>query len=296
MCVLRTRTPDFPQDIEMLRVKLNQVRQEIDISMKSISFDRAAGYYDETRRFPAEVSDRISDTIQTLLPAGANVLELGTGTGRISLPLMRRKIHMYGIDISSKMIHRFLEKLEPGSPLPYLALADATKLPFSANIFDAILGVHVFHLIAGWQEAIYEAMRTLKPGGILLFSYDWRPPESPITEIQGKWKSLVRELIEVHDRPGTRDFNEIFQLLTETGATMTEIEAASWSKTIQISEYIDSLEAGIYSSTWSLTPAELAEAATSLRKWAIEHFGDLERSFTLPRKFIWKKFEWVGNQ
>ena len=93
----------------------------------------------------------------------------------------------------------------------------------------------------------------------------------------------------------TRDENEIFQVLSETGATMMEIEAASWSKTIQISEYIDSLEAGIYSSTWLLTPSELSEAAASLREWATEHFGGLEGSVTVPRKFIWKKFEWAGN-
>jgi ubiquinone/menaquinone biosynthesis C-methylase UbiE len=268
----------------------------MDGKMKSISFDRAASFYDETRGFPPGVSDQISDTTKALLPPQANVLELGAGTGRISIPLMRRKINMYGIDISSKMIYRFLEKLDPSSPVPKLAIADATKLPFPSDIFDAILGVHVFHLIAGWQDAVLEAERALKPGGILLFGYDWRPPDSPIAEIRKKWRSLVREMEGERDHPGTKDFDEIFQLLIESGAEMKEIEAASWSKTILLSEYIDSLEAGIYSSTWLLTSNELAQAAADLRKWSIDHFGSLERSFIVPRKFIWQRFEWMGNK
>lgn len=98
------------------------------------------------------------------------------------------------------------------------------------------------------------------------------------------------------NRLGPKDFNEIFQLLIETGAEMKEIEAASWTKTVVLSRYIDSLEAGIYSSTWLLMPNKLTQAAADLRKWAIDQFGSLERSFIVLRKFIWQRFEWVGNK
>ena len=70
---------------------------------ESISFERAADFYDKTRALPDEVANKLTEALfAELSNAGAeSVLEVGVGTGRISRPLMARGIRVHGVDISS---------------------------------------------------------------------------------------------------------------------------------------------------------------------------------------------------
>ena len=76
----------------------------------SRSFDRAADFYDQTRPlFEASVEMGM----QSLLEAageGARILEVGAGTGRISIPLLERGADLIGCDLSGKMLSRQREK------------------------------------------------------------------------------------------------------------------------------------------------------------------------------------------
>jgi ubiquinone/menaquinone biosynthesis C-methylase UbiE len=56
----------------------------------SVAFDRAAGYYDESRGLCPEVQELVADRIEEAAGPGARLLEVGVGTGRIALPLHRR--------------------------------------------------------------------------------------------------------------------------------------------------------------------------------------------------------------
>ena len=55
----------------------------------SVAFDRAAGYYDNTRGFPAGVEGEIGALMAQAgdLSSASRVLEIGVGTGRIALPV-----------------------------------------------------------------------------------------------------------------------------------------------------------------------------------------------------------------
>ncbi len=80
---------------------------------QSVSFDRAASYYDDTRAMPPEVVDAVTNAILDALVANGagRLLEVGIGTGRISLPLMARGLPVTGVDISPSMTARLREKL-----------------------------------------------------------------------------------------------------------------------------------------------------------------------------------------
>jgi ubiquinone/menaquinone biosynthesis C-methylase UbiE len=147
--------------------------------MPHISFDRVADVYDATRGHPPEVSQAIAASVAALLPPGASLLEVGIGTGRIARPLMARGLNITGIDLSPYMMKRLLESLPPGAARPLLAQADAVWLPFPAGAFQAVTSIHVFHLIAEWQQSLREIVRVLEPGGIFLTGFDWRDRESP---------------------------------------------------------------------------------------------------------------------
>jgi ubiquinone/menaquinone biosynthesis C-methylase UbiE len=44
-------------------------------------------------------------------------------------------------------------------------IADATALPFADVRFDAVVSVHVFHLLPAWRVALAEVQRVLAPAG-----------------------------------------------------------------------------------------------------------------------------------
>ena len=60
--------------------------------MGTVSFDRAAGYYDATRGLPADVQEALTEVLAHELEGKGPCLEVGVGTGRIALPLHRRGV------------------------------------------------------------------------------------------------------------------------------------------------------------------------------------------------------------
>jgi SAM-dependent methyltransferase len=73
--------------------------------------ERVAARYDfsEADMFAPEVVDPIVDLLAELAGDGA-ALELGIGTGRIALPLVRRGVPVHGIDLSEAMVAQLLVK------------------------------------------------------------------------------------------------------------------------------------------------------------------------------------------
>src|SRR5207245_4904067 len=108
----------------------------------SVNFDRAAARYDATRGFPPETEAEVAALLAAELAGRGRCLEIGVGTGRIAVPLRRSGVDVYGVDISVAILREPLRKGESG-PLPWVAYADATALPFDDASFGAGLACHV---------------------------------------------------------------------------------------------------------------------------------------------------------
>ena len=76
--------------------------------------ERVAARYDESAAdmFDPAVVDPVVDFLVELAGSG-RALELGIGTGRIALPLARRGVPVYGIEMSKAMVARLRAK--PGA-------------------------------------------------------------------------------------------------------------------------------------------------------------------------------------
>src|SRR5256885_16231074 len=105
-------------------------------SSGSVSFDRAAGFYDGTRTHSPEVEARVNDLLSAELAGRGRCLEIGVGTGRVALPLHRSGLPMAGVDISSKMVGRLVEKAGGGPALP-VARGGAPARPLPGGHFRA---------------------------------------------------------------------------------------------------------------------------------------------------------------
>lgn len=86
--------------------------------------DRIAGVYDEWFNAPEDTETTI-DFLKELGTSGP-VLELGIGTGRIALPLVRKGVEVYGIDASEAMVEKLRSK--PGGESIPVTLGDFAEV------------------------------------------------------------------------------------------------------------------------------------------------------------------------
>jgi SAM-dependent methyltransferase len=106
-------------------------------------------------------------------------LELGCGTGRVSLPLARAGVRLVGLDRSAAMLARARRRLRSRRTAPRRSAApgldlvrgDIRRLPFSAGRFDLVLAPYgILQSLLGDRDlasALREAARVLRPGGLL---------------------------------------------------------------------------------------------------------------------------------
>jgi ubiquinone/menaquinone biosynthesis C-methylase UbiE len=121
--------------------------------MTTVEHDEIADVYDETRR--ALDADTLNGTKEMLAAHDCrSILEIGVGTGRVSLPLYKNGYEMTAVDISRKMMARAKVK-----GLKSLILANGSQLPFRDKSFDATLMAHVFHLLENPISVMREAAR-----------------------------------------------------------------------------------------------------------------------------------------
>lgn len=98
---------------------------------------------------------------------GQQVLELGVGTGRLSLPIAQHGHQVIGIDASLAMLERF----RPAAGSRAVG-ADMERLPFSEGSFDTVLvatnTLFNLHTVSAQQECLVECRRVLRFGGRLI--------------------------------------------------------------------------------------------------------------------------------
>jgi ubiquinone/menaquinone biosynthesis C-methylase UbiE len=249
----------------------------------SLSFDRAANFYDQTRQLLAPIANYGIPALVNAIGPGSRVLEVGAGTGRISLPLLERGVDWMGCDLSLPMMKRFQEKYS----LPRIAQADATLLPFPTERFDVVLTVHVMHLIPAWREVLREFRRVLIPGGTYLNVSTWASAGDSVGDkIREHWRGWLREHGVDAEHPGARDFKDVQEELRTLGANLTEIEAVRFPDSFILQEELDRFASRIYSYTWHIPDPVFGESMQELRSWVFSEYGDLDQEIHEEVRFV----------
>ena len=249
----------------------------------SRQFDRAAKYYDETRLLLEPIAKVGIPAILELLVPNARVLEVGSGTGRISIPLLERGVDLIGCDLSSQMLRRLQEKL----PSARLARVDASSLPFPAAHFDAVLTVHVLHLIPYWREVLREFRRVLVPGGTFLnVTTGAEVGVSTSAKIRQFWRGWMKANGVEVGHPGAREREDLLQELGSLGADLSEVEAIRFTESFNLREKLNRFAARIYSETWDLPDDIFEESMKELRAWVTAEYGGLDQEITDEVRFF----------
>lgn len=112
------------------------------------------------------------------LPPSGRVLEVGCGTGGLLVAAAKRGLEISGVDIASRWLVVARRRLTDRGLSVFLAAAEAERLPWPEQTFDAIVVDSVLEHVDDPAVALSEFRRVLKPGGRLLV---WSPNRFTLT-------------------------------------------------------------------------------------------------------------------
>lgn len=157
-------------------------------------FDKGAEAYERGRpEYPAAAIGYLTEHLR--LTAGATVVDLGAGTGKLSRLLGAAGARVIGIEPVEGMRRKFAEVL-PAIPI---IEGTAESIPLATAAADAAAAGQAFHWFAN-AEALAEIHRVLKPHGRLGLIWNLRDASTPwIAEL---WRIVDRY---EGDSPRSRD-------------------------------------------------------------------------------------------
>lgn len=131
-----------------------------------LDYDDEAERYDALRGGEPRAA-AAADAVLNFLPGGArDLLDVGCGTGIVTLRFREAGLRVTGVDLAPMMIRKAAARM-PGA----VVRADSRRLPFGDARFDVVVSVWLLHLLSGpgeVREAVGECARVLRPGGLYL--------------------------------------------------------------------------------------------------------------------------------
>jgi ubiquinone/menaquinone biosynthesis C-methylase UbiE len=215
------------------------------------SYDGVAETYERVQA--PRIAEPARDLVELAGPLpGGRILDVGTGTGIAAAAAQEAagpETVVIGVDVSFGM----LAVAASARPSLLLAAASAIDLPFRDGTFDVVVASFVLSHFTGYQTALYDMIRVLRPGGRLAVSA-WAEREAD--ELQKTWLELVGGVVgqemlsDAHARavPWSNRFSNtgaLDEALVEAGLRHVRTELREYHFVYRLHEYVEGLE------TWS---------------------------------------------
>ncbi len=254
------------------------VRERVDFSANASVYDRRHG---------ATISDHELGRlcVAARLHAGAAVVDIGAGTGRVAIPLARRGCNVVAVEAARGMLAQLREKAGHAKVLPILA--GGSHLPFPDGRFDAVVIARLLYLTPDWRAILAEAHRVLVVGGCLLHEWGNGQIDEEWVQIREEARRLFEQAgIPVAFHPGIRSETEVDKQLEDLGLLRDGEVAMGPGPAITLRQFLRRVVDGELSYIWDVPEHVRAECLPRLQRWCEERF-DLERLMPMPREVRW---------
>jgi ubiquinone/menaquinone biosynthesis C-methylase UbiE len=203
--------------------------------------DTAQEALDYNRMDHSQVNQLFASDLRSAGFVGGDVLDVGTGTALIPVEICRQtkeqplavRMRIMAIDLAVEMLNlaRYNIEIAGVREIVQLSQVDAKQMPFSSEMFDAVISNSIIHHIPEPARVIAECARVLRPGG-LMFIRDLMRPESE-QQIQ-QFVQLYTGNENGHSQQMFADslhaaltLDEIRQLVMAVGAPADSVQATS---------------------------------------------------------------------
>ena len=156
---------------------------------------------------------------KTVPAASGRVLEIGAGSG-LNLPFYSAQVrHLYALDPSARLL-QMAGKKQPraGFPVEYLETS-AEHIPLDSHSIDTVVSTWTLCSVPDAAQALREARRVLKPGGVLLFTEHGYAPEPGVQAWQRRLDPLWSRVA-----GGCHLDRRIDRLISDAGLEIMELE------------------------------------------------------------------------
>jgi SAM-dependent methyltransferase len=242
----------------------------------SPSFAEIAPRYDALRPLSTGDRARLDAMVrEAALTAADLVVEVGCGTGRLTLPLAAvTPARVMGVDPEAKMLDVARAKDVAGR-VDWVR-GSAYRLPVGGGDAALVVMVMVVHLLRQRGRAFAEARRVLRPGG-RLSAWTFTPQHVEEFYLNAFFPSIA-----AIDRPRFPPVQTLTSELRRVGFTDVRAEVREEPRRIDIAEAVDRVR-GRYISTLSLLPP--LEYRLGLQR--LEEMLAQDRSIKLAQRSEW---------
>jgi len=134
---------------------------------------QASKYDDHVLKMYKDAYDLSIEKVHSILSPDQQVLEIGCGSGIISLGIAPYAKQVVATDISPQMISVAQNKAENLSVSNVVfRVCDGYAIPYDDKSFDVVLLFNILHVVKEPAALLHEAYRLLKPGGCLVSATD----------------------------------------------------------------------------------------------------------------------------
>jgi ubiquinone/menaquinone biosynthesis C-methylase UbiE len=250
------------------------------------SFDAIATTFDQFRALPPGVPEAIRTAVWHAVgaPAGARVLDLGAGTGRIGKAFVEEGDNYVGADLSFAMLREFLV---PGHTL-FLTQTDGERLPFREGTFHVVLLMQVLSGARNVRRLLAEAGRMLAPGGALIVGQTVAPSDGVDAQMKSRLAEILASL-GVERRAQRLGQVEALEWFASRARRRASVVAARWISGRSPRGFLARHRTG---SRFAALPEKIQhDAIEQLAAWAERHFGSLDAAFSESYSFELEVFE-----
>jgi ubiquinone/menaquinone biosynthesis C-methylase UbiE len=183
--------------------------------------------------------DRAYDRLAARIEAGQRVLDIGCGTGALTMRAARRNAQVKGIDANAQMLEIARQRagasdLARNVDLQEMGIAELDAEP--AGSYDAVMSGLCFSELSEDEitYALSQIVRVLRPGGLLLVADEVKPPDLGRRLLHALMKAPFAALTYLVSQQTTHALEDPAEKLSRAGFSIESIRRNTLGSFVEI--------------------------------------------------------------